>query len=132
LPDSDFLQEAMPLSGTLGIRTLVVTPGEVRARLEWSEGLCTSGGVLHGGALMALADTTGGACAFHNLPEGAAGTTTIESKTNFLRAVRNGYAEAVSKPLHVGRTIIVVDTEVFDAAGRLVSRTTQSQAVLRP
>jgi uncharacterized protein (TIGR00369 family) len=81
---------------------------------------------------MALADTTGGACAFLNLPEGASGTTTIESKTNFLRAVREGYAEAVSKPLHAGRTIIVVDTEVFDASGRLVSRTTQSQAVLRP
>jgi uncharacterized protein (TIGR00369 family) len=121
----------MPLAGTLEIQTLVVSPGEVRARLEWSEKLCTSGGVMHGGALMALADTTGGACAFHNLPEGATGTTTIESKTNFLRAVREGYAEAVSQPLHVGRTIIVIDTSVFDAAGRLVSRTTQSQAVLR-
>jgi uncharacterized protein (TIGR00369 family) len=132
LPETDFLQETMPLAGTLGIRTIVSTPAEVRARLDWSEKLCTSGGVLHGGALMALADTTGGACAFLNLPEGASGTTTIESKTNFLRAVREGYAEAVSKPLHAGRTIIVVDTEVFDASGRLVSRTTQSQAVLRP
>jgi 1,4-dihydroxy-2-naphthoyl-CoA hydrolase len=132
LPDTDFLRDVMPLAGTLGIRTIVATPGEVRARLDWSEKLCTSGGVLHGGALMALADTTGGACAFHNLPEGASGTTTIESKTNFLRAVRERYAEAVSKPLHVGRTIIVIDTEVFDAGGRLVSRTTQSQAVLRP
>jgi uncharacterized protein (TIGR00369 family) len=132
LPDSDFLQETMPLASTLGIRTIVSTPAEVRARLDWSEKLCTSGGVLHGGALMALADTTGGACAFLNLPEGASGTTTIESKTNFLRAVREGHAEAVSKTLHAGRTIIVIDTEVFDAGGRLVSRTTQSQAVLRP
>jgi uncharacterized protein (TIGR00369 family) len=130
--DLDFLQDVMPLAATLGITTLVATPGEVRARLDWSEKLCTSGGALHGGALMALADSTGGACAFLNLPEGATGTTTIESKTNFLRAVRDGYVEAVSKPLHAGRTIIVVDTEVFDAGGRLVSRTTQSQAVLRP
>jgi uncharacterized protein (TIGR00369 family) len=130
--DLDFLQDVMPLAATLGITTLVATPGEVRARLDWSEKLCTSGRALHGGALMALADSTGGACAFLNLPEGATGTTTIESKTNFLRAVRDGYVEAVSKPLHAGRTIIVVDTEVFDAGGRLVSRTTQSQAVLRP
>jgi uncharacterized protein (TIGR00369 family) len=132
LAESDFLQDVMPLAGTLGIKTLVVTAAEVRARLDWSERLCTSGGVMHGGALMALADTTGGACAFHNLPEGAIGTTTIESKTNFLRAVRDGYAEAVSRPLHAGRTVIVIDTDVFDAGGRLVSRTTQSQAVLRP
>ncbi|MHB8670327.1 MAG: PaaI family thioesterase [Acidimicrobiales bacterium] len=127
----DLLRRTMPLAATLGVATIRAEPTEVRARLEWSEALCTSGGVMHGGVIMALADTTGGACAFLNLPSGAQGTTTIESKTNFLRAVRTGHAEAVSSPLHAGRTVIVVVTDVFDDQGRLVARTTQSQAVLR-
>jgi uncharacterized protein (TIGR00369 family) len=130
--EDDLLRSTMPFVRTLGIRTVATTPGEVRARLDWAEGLCTSGGVLHGGAIMALADSTGGACAFLNLPEGAAGTTTIESKTNFLRAVRAGHIESSSRPLHAGRTVVVIETDVVDADGRLVARVTQSQAVLRP
>jgi 1,4-dihydroxy-2-naphthoyl-CoA hydrolase len=120
----------MPLVKTLGIETLVNSPSEVRARLDWSEALCTSGGVLHGGVIMALADSTGGACAFLNLPDGAGGTTTIQSTTNFLRAVRNGHIEAASRPLHAGRTVIVVETDVTDADNRRVARVIQSQAVL--
>jgi uncharacterized protein (TIGR00369 family) len=122
----------MPLARTLRIETLVSTPNEVRARLAWAESLCTSGGVLHGGIIMSLADTTGGACAFLNLPSGANGTTTIQSTTNFLRAVRSGYIEATSRPLHAGRTVIVVETDVTDADERRVARVIQSQAVLRP
>jgi 1,4-dihydroxy-2-naphthoyl-CoA hydrolase len=80
---------------------------------------------------MSLADSTGAFCAFLNLPEGA-GTTTIESKTNFLRGVREGHVEAVSKPLHAGRTVIVIETGVYDADNRLVAKTTQTQAVLAP
>jgi uncharacterized protein (TIGR00369 family) len=121
----------MPLAKTLGIETLVNTRDEVRARLNWSESLCTSGDVLHGGVIMALADSTGGACAFLNLPDGASGTTTIQSTTNFLRAVRGGHVEATSRPLHTGRTVIVVETDVTDADDRRVARVTQSQAVLR-
>jgi 1,4-dihydroxy-2-naphthoyl-CoA hydrolase len=128
----DFLKQIMPLAKTLGIETLVNTPSEVRARLTWAESLCTSGGVLHGGVIMALADSTGGACAFLNLPDGASGTTTIQSTTNFLRAVRGGHVEAASRPLHAGRTVIVVETDVTDADGKRVARVTQSQAVLRP
>src|SRR5207237_3981629 len=127
----DLLRSTMPFARTLGIRTVASTPSEVRARLDWAEELCTSGGVLHGGALMALADSTGGACAFLNLPEGAAGTTTIESKTNFFRAVRDGHVEAVSRPLHKGRTVVVVETELRDDNGKLVAKVTQTQAVLR-
>ncbi|HEY1636706.1 MAG TPA: PaaI family thioesterase [Acidimicrobiales bacterium] len=127
----DSLQRIMPFASTLGIETVVNTPSEVRARLGWSESLCTSGGVLHGGVIMALADSTGGACAFLNLPEGASGTTTIQSTTNFLRAVRGGHIEAASHPLHAGRTVIVVETDVTDADGKRVARVTQSQAVLR-
>jgi 1,4-dihydroxy-2-naphthoyl-CoA hydrolase len=123
-------QEAMPLAGLLGIEPLAATPEEVRARLGWREELCTAGGLMHGGALMALADSAGGVCAFLNLPDGAIGTATIQSSTNFLRGVRNGYVEAISRPLNVGRTVIVVETELVDADGRAVARTIQSQAVL--
>ena len=123
-------QSLMPFSGMLGIEVLVYTPAEVRARLVWSEKLCTADGVMHGGAIMALADSTGAACGFLNLPEGAQGTTTIESKTNFFRALRAGYAEAVTRPLHVGRTVIVLDTDVVDDRQALVARVTQSQLVL--
>jgi uncharacterized protein (TIGR00369 family) len=123
---------AMPFGGLLGIE-LVGEPSsdEVRARLAWREELCTAGGLLHGGALMALADSAGGLCAYLNLPDGAAGTATIQSSTSFLRPVRDGYIEAVSRPLSVGRNVIAVDTEVVDANGRAVARVVQSQAVLR-
>ncbi|HZQ28953.1 MAG TPA: PaaI family thioesterase [Acidimicrobiales bacterium] len=132
MADTDLLRDAMPFTRALDAHTVTSTPAEVRARLDWRQELCTSGGVLHGGALMALADSTGGACAFLNLPDGAIATTTIESKTNFLRAVRSGWVEAVSKPLHAGRRVVVIETDVVDAEGRLVARTTQSQAVLFP
>src|SRR5205823_4088042 len=121
----------MPFVDVLGARMMRAEPGQVMARLAWDATRCTTGGALHGGALMALADTTGGACAFLNLPEGAMGTTTIESKTNFLRAVRDGHVDAIARPLHVGRTVIVVETDLFDDAGRRVAKVTQTQAVLR-
>ncbi len=78
---------------------------------------------------MALADSAGASCAFLNLPTGA-GTTTVESKTNFLRAVREGRAAAIARPLHIGRTLIVVETEVRDTGHRLAAKVTQSQIVL--
>lgn len=120
----------MPLSERLGIEVLEHSPAAVRARIAWDETLCTLGGVLHGGTLMALADATGAVCAFLNLPEGAQGTTTVESKTNFLRAVRSGHATATAKPLHAGRKLIVVETEIRDDEGKLVAKVTQTQAVL--
>ena len=79
---------------------------------------------------MALADSTGGACAYLNLPAGARGTTTVNSATNFLRAIRDGFVEAVSRPLHTGRTVIVVETNLSDERGRLAARVTQTQLVL--
>ena len=81
---------SMPLAETLGLEVVAASPEEVRARLAYQERLCTAGGILHGGALMSLADAAGAYCAFLNLPEGATGTATIESKTNFFRAVRDG------------------------------------------
>ncbi len=121
----------MPLVGLLGIETLHVSPDEVRLRLQWSARTCTSGGTMHGGALMALADTAGAMAASFHLPAGA-GTTTTDSSTRFLGAVRQGYVDAVTRVLHKGRTLIVVDTEVRDDTGRLVARTSQSQLVLQP
>ena len=124
-------QDAMPFGGLLGIEAVAAQPDEVRLRLAWREDLCTAGGLMHGGALMSLADSAGGVCAFLNLPEGATGTATISSSTSFLRPVRDGYAEAISRPLSVGRNVIAIDTEVVDARGRAVARVMQSQAVLR-
>jgi uncharacterized protein (TIGR00369 family) len=121
---------AAPLTSFLGIEMISASPHEVRARLAWDAAKCTAGGVLHGGALMALADNLGGTVAFLNLPEDANGTATIESKTNFFAAVRSGNVHAVARPLHVGRRTIVVDTELYDDAGKLVARVTQTQAVL--
>ena len=126
------LAAAMPFGPLLGIEFVDAAPEEVRARLDWDASRCTAGGVLHGGAIMGLADSTGGLLAYLNLPAGAEGTATIESKTNFFGAVRNGWVEARSRPLHKGRTTIVVETDVHDADARHVARVTQTQAVLFP
>jgi len=125
---TDIVNAQMPLGSTLGMRTFGGAE-EVDATLEWAPELCTAGGVLHGGVLMSLADAAGGVCAFLNLPADAS-TVTIESKTNFLGAIREGTVLARSRPLHVGKTTIVVETDVFDPSGRRVARTTQTQAVL--
>ena len=101
-----------PFAALLGIEWLAAAPDEVTARLAWDESRCTAGGILHGGALMGLADSTGGLLAYLNLPEGAAGTATIESKTNFFAAVRAGHVHATARPLHKGRRTIVVDTDL--------------------
>lgn len=124
------LHQLAPLTGELGIEVLVNSPSEVRTRLAWQERLCNSGGMLHGGTIMALGDTTGAACAVANLPEGSGGTVTIESKTNFLRPIRAGYAVAVARPLHAGRRLIVVEIDVLDDHGVLAARIIQTQAVL--
>lgn len=125
------LLAAVPFVATLGIEVVSAMPDEVVARLTWRAELCTAGGALNGGALMSLADNTGGMCAFLNLPAGA-GTATISSSTNFLRGVREGSVTATCRPLRVGRTVIVVETELRDDDGRLVSHTTQAQAVIGP
>jgi uncharacterized protein (TIGR00369 family) len=123
--------DSMPFVRQLGVELVAAGRDEVRGRLAWAPERCTAGGVIHGGALMAMADSLGALCAFLNLPEGS-GTSTIESKTNFFRAVRDRSVDAVSRPLHVGRSTIVVQTDLFDAGGRRVAQTTQTQAVLAP
>lgn len=120
----DDMTQSIPLSGTLGLELLSAMPERVEGRLMYSSHRCTADGVLHGGALMALADNFGGVCAYLNLPPGAT-TATIESKTNFFRAVREGHVDSVSRPLHVGRSTITVQTDLSDAKGRHVAQTTQ-------
>jgi uncharacterized protein (TIGR00369 family) len=127
--DLDDLVAAMPFAGGLGISLTKAGPDLVTGELAWAPEKCTTAGLLHGGALMSFADTLGAVCAFLNLPEGA-GTSTIESKTNFFRGVKEGVVTGQSTPIHVGRTTIVVQTELRNAAGKLVGLTTQTQAVL--
>jgi uncharacterized protein (TIGR00369 family) len=124
------LNAAMPFGALLGVELDSASADEVRGGLEWAPERCTAGGIMHGGALMGLADSLGGLCAFLNLPPGATTTATVESKTNFFRAVKEGRVSAVSRPLHVGRSFIVVETDLHDAEGRHVARVTQTQAVL--
>jgi 1,4-dihydroxy-2-naphthoyl-CoA hydrolase len=125
------LMRIVPFIGTLGIELVSAMPEEVVGRLAWREELTTTGGALNGGVLMSLADNLGGVCAYLNLPAEAA-TATISSATNFLRGVRDGSVTGTTRPLRVGRSVIVVQTEVRDDAGRLVIQTTQAQAVIGP
>jgi len=120
----------MPFAQQLGITLEQATPQQVRGRLAWATHLCTSGGLLHGGVLMAVADSLGGVCAFLNLPPGAR-TATVSSSSAFLRAVRQGEIVAITRPLHVGKTAIVVQTDI-ENEGRRVAQTTQVQAVIGP
>jgi 1,4-dihydroxy-2-naphthoyl-CoA hydrolase len=124
----DFLS-LVPFAAQLGLEVAAASPEEVRGGMAWAPELCTAAGVLHGGALMAFADTLGAICAFLNLPEGAA-TATIESKTNLFRPVREGRVTGTARPLHVGRSFIIVQTDLRDDEERRVAQTTQTQAVL--
>ena len=126
---TESLNTLMPLGTTLGLELVSADPQSVVGTVRWHERLTTAGGALHGGTLMALADSVGGAVAFLNLPEGA-GTSTISSSTVFIRGAREGVVTATGRLVHKGRTTIVVETELVDDAGRTVSRTTQTQAVL--
>jgi 1,4-dihydroxy-2-naphthoyl-CoA hydrolase len=119
----------MPYARRLGIQLNAASRECVEGELEWSHELCTAGNVLHGGVVMTLADSLGAICAYLNLPEGAH-TATLESKTNFFHAVRGGRVTATARPLHVGRSSIVVQTEVDDAEGQRVALVIQTQAVL--
>jgi 1,4-dihydroxy-2-naphthoyl-CoA hydrolase len=124
------IREAMPLAALLGFEAVEGGPGGVTLRGAWAAERCTAAGVLHGGYLMALADSAAATLAFLNLPAGAT-TSTIEAKTNFLAAVREGTVTARAELVHKGRTTIVVQTDVTDDVGRLASRTLQTQAVLQ-
>ena len=123
------IMAAVPFAALLGVEIVSAEAEEVRGTMAWTPERCTVDGVLHGGALMAFADTLGAVCAYLNLESGAA-TTTVESKTNFFRAVREGEVTGTARPLHAGRSFIVVQTALADSADRGVAQVTQTQAVL--
>ena len=117
------------LSDLLGMRVVEAAPERVVAELTVRDDLRTVGGALHGGTLMALADTVGATATVLNLPTGAT-TTTLESKTNFFAAGREGVVRAESTPLHRGKRTHVWQTRITDESGRLLSLTIQTQMVL--
>jgi 1,4-dihydroxy-2-naphthoyl-CoA hydrolase len=127
---TELIHTQMPLCATLGITADTFRPDEVVLSLDWAPTLCTGNDVLHGGIVMALADSAGGACAFLNLPQGAGGTATIESKTNFLATTRSGTVKACSRPLHIGKRVIVLETDVRGDDGKLAAKVLQTQAIL--
>jgi uncharacterized protein (TIGR00369 family) len=115
---------------TLGIRFVEATPDRVVAEMTVREELCTTPGILHGGAIMAFADSMGGTATSLNLPKGA-GTTTVESKTNFFAPGRTGETvRAECVPLHRGKRTMVWQTRVTNPEGRLLALVTQTQIVL--
>lgn len=123
----DILRGTLP--ALIGMKVIEATRERVVAEVAIRDDLRTFGGAVHGGTLMALADTTGAIGAFLNLPEGAS-TATIESKTNFFAAGREGTLHAESTALHIGRRTMTWQTRITDDAGRLLSFTVQTQAVL--
>jgi len=126
----DLNANPMPFAALMGIVFTQADPDEVRAEMAVRPDLCTMGNILHGGAVMALADSVGAVATVINLPPGK-GTTTIESKTNFLAAGPVGTkVTAVCTPLHRGGRTQVWTTRILRADGRLIAAVTQTQLVL--
>ena len=122
---------SMPFARLVGVEITSATPEMIEGYLDVRDELCTAGGIIHGGAVMAFADAMGAVGAFVALPEVATGTTTIESKTNFLGAAKNGErVTAVSKPLSAGKRVSVWQTTLTRSDGKLIAVVTQTQLVL--
>lgn len=117
------------LAAFLGIRYVEVTKERLVAELRIRDDLRTLGGALHGGTIMAFADTLGAIATIVNLPAGA-GTATMESKTNFFAPGRDGTVSAECVPLHRGRRTMVWQTRITDEEGKLLAQTIQTQMVL--
>ena len=126
--DLDALLALMPFAGHLGLVLDEADASRVVIRLDWAPHLCTSGGIMHGGVLMSLADTAGALVTFIGLPEGRT-TATITSTSHMFRPVSGGTVRAVAVPVHRGRTTVTAETSVFDIQDRLVAQTIQVQAV---
>ena len=127
----DAMVALMPFAQHLGLTVAEAGPDKVIARLAWAPHLCTSGGVMHGGVLMSLADSAGALVTILGLPEGAT-TATITSTSQLFRPVTVGTVRAVAVPLHRGRTTVTAQSSLYDSADRLVAQTTQIQAVRPP
>lgn len=123
--------DAMPFAKLMGVTITAASAEAVEGEITVREELCTAGGIMHGGAIMAFADALGAVGAFAALPEGAAGTTTIESKTNFLGAAPVGaLVKGRAVPLKTGRRMSVWQTTIDTAEGKAVAVVIQTQLVL--
>ena len=122
----------MPFAKLMGVTIIEARAEGVIAELFVREDLCTTNSILHGGAVMAFADLVGAMATVLNLPPGA-NTTTIESKTNFVAALRAGEtARAECSPVHIGRTTMVWQTRILRPNGKLCAIVTQTQMILNP
>ena len=127
---SENIASTMPFAAAMGVEITQASKEKIIGTLTVRPDLCTAGHILHGGAIMAFADALGGIGAFFNLPEGAQGTATIESKTNFVSAAREGTTvTGTCEPLHVGKTTSVWQTHVNRGDGSLIAVITQTQLV---
>jgi uncharacterized protein (TIGR00369 family) len=126
--DLKALVALLPFAADLGISLEEASPDRVVAVMSWAPRLCTSGGIMHGGALMTLADSAGALVAFLGLPDGAT-TATITSTTQMFRPVSAGQVRAIAVPLHRGRSTVAVQSSLHGEDGRLVAQTTQIQAI---
>ena len=125
-------QQNSPFARSLGIEFVDVTRDRLLAELTVRDDLCTLPAIAHGGVLMSFADTLGATATMLNLPDGA-GTTTLESKTNFFAAAPVGSViTGECTPLHRGRSTMVWQTRITNAEGRLLALVTQTQMVLQP
>lgn len=128
---SEHIRRHIPFAGVLGIDVTCAEKDRIEARMPVRPDMCNPVRVLHGGAIMSFADTLGAIGASMNLPEGAAGTTTLESKTNFIGSAREGETVvAVCTPIHIGRRTSVWQTRIASETGRTVALVTQTQMVI--
>jgi 1,4-dihydroxy-2-naphthoyl-CoA hydrolase len=127
--DPATLVATMPYAVHTGVEITEATKERVVGHLDWAPERCTIGGLMHGGALMTLADSLGAVAAFLHLPPGA-GTSTVSSNTSLMRGAKEGRVTGTSTVINAGRRFITVRTDIVDADGRLLTSTTQVQAVL--
>ena len=127
--DPAALVATMPFAVHTGIEITAASKDGVTGHLEWSPERCTIGGALHGGVLMTLADSLGAVAAFLHLPQGAS-TSTVSSNTSLMRAAKQGTVTGTATVVNAGRRFITVRTDVVDEDGKLLTTTTQVQAVL--
>jgi len=125
--------DMMPFAKLMGVNVIEASADRIVGELLVRDDLCTAGGILHGGAIMAFADSLGAIGAFMSLPQGATGTTTIESKTNFLGAAKAGLTvRGETTPVHRGKRTSVWQTKISTVEGKAVALVTQTQMVLFP
>ncbi|MGD9980012.1 MAG: PaaI family thioesterase [Hyphomonadaceae bacterium] len=126
-----FSADIIPFAKTMGVEIVEASPERVVGKLLVRPDLCTTGGTLHGGAVMAFADSLGAIGAYLSLPEGAKGTTTLESKTNFLGAAKAGTtATGEATPVHSGKRTSVWQTKITGEDGKTLALVIQTQLVL--